>query len=50
MALTSYDEWRDVGLAIKSTYDTEKGFELFNSFSHINTEKYDKNIDILRTC
>ena len=39
----SYDDWRNVGFAIKSSLKGEDGFNLFNKFSKINVQKYDED-------
>jgi P4 family phage/plasmid primase-like protien len=41
MAYASWDEWRNVGFAIKHTLG-DQGQELFHQFSQINESKYDK--------
>jgi hypothetical protein len=38
----SYDDWRNVGFAIKSSLKGEDGFKLFDKFSRLNIEKYDE--------
>lgn len=42
MANASYDEWRNVGFAIKHTLG-DHGRELFHKFSKIDESKYDKS-------
>jgi P4 family phage/plasmid primase-like protien len=37
----SYDDWRDVGLALYTSFDS-KGYELFKMFSELNKKKYDE--------
>ena len=38
----SYDDWRNVGFAIKSSLKGEDGLKLFDKFSRLNIEKYDE--------
>ena len=38
-----YDEWRDVGFAIKHSCNNDKGKDLFYQFSHINETKFEEN-------
>jgi len=42
MATASWDEWRNVGFAIKHTLG-EEGKDFFHKFSKINVDKYDEN-------